>query len=117
MESILTRAIVDTGSSKTLCDMNMAKALGLPVTVAKNDEYGKFTVPGSNTIMNYAGIVQGPVVIRLSESVSFQLPCLKLINHPYHLMLLGGDILQGGRSPDLLNFAGWEQKTISEGKV
>ena len=32
-------------------------------------------------------------------------------------MLLGGDILQGGRSPDLLNFSGWEQKTIGEGRV
>lgn len=99
MESILTRAVVDTGASKTLCDLSMAQALGLPVVLAKGDEFGKFSVPGNNQVMSYAGIVRGPVIIRLSETVSFSLPCLKLINHTYHLMLLGGDIIQGGRSP------------------
>lgn len=48
---------MDTGSSKTLCDIKMARELGLPVMEAKGDEYGKFTVPGSNKVMNYAGIV------------------------------------------------------------
>ncbi len=67
--------------------------------------------------MSYAGVVRGPIVLCLSKEVAFTLPTLRLINHPFHLFLLGSDVVKGGRGESALNFVGMDLATPKEGMV
>lgn len=42
---------------------------------------------------------------------------MRVIEHPHPFMLLGADVLQGGRDPSVWNFAGMTVKTLAIGKV
>ena len=37
---------------------------------------------------------------------------MRVINHPHPLLLVGADVLCGGRSPPMWNFNGVHQKTL-----
>lgn len=56
MGDCLTHCIVDTGAHRTIIDTQMAAALGLVVDNPKVD-CGKFSVPGSDAIHTYAGVI------------------------------------------------------------
>lgn len=53
----LVHCIVDTGAHRTIIDSKMASALGL--SIRKDHTFGKYSVPGSEAIHEYAGIVEG----------------------------------------------------------
>ena len=53
----LTCCIVDTGAHRTVIDTKMAEILGLKVNTTA--QCGKFSVPGSDAVHSYAGIVEG----------------------------------------------------------
>ena len=93
----LTLAIIDIGSYKTIMDVGTARMLGLPVREAKGGDCGTYSVPGTGRSNCYAGVVDGPAVLQLGVGVAFQVHGLKLIDHPHPLMLIGSDLLSGGR--------------------
>jgi hypothetical protein len=57
----LVYCILDTGAHRTVIDTKMAAALKL--RVRKEPGCGKFSVPGSEAIHEYAGIIEGTTVI------------------------------------------------------
>ena len=101
-------AIVDTGAYKTIMDKEMAKAFGLKVRAAVAGDCGKFGVPGSGVVHDYVGCIEQPFELRLSEHVRFTVGGMRIISHPFPMMLLGADILKGGRKPPGWNYVGWE---------
>ena len=101
-------AIVDTGAYKTIMDKEMAKAFGLKVRTSRGGGCGKFGVPGSGVVHDYAGCVEAPCELRLSDKVRFSVRGMRIISHPFPMMLLGADILKGGRKPPGWNYVGWE---------
>jgi hypothetical protein len=42
---------------------------------------------------------------------------LRVIEHPHPFLLLGADVLSGGRKPGQWNFSGIQVKTLAEGRV
>ena len=52
-------------------DVEMAKALGLQVRAAVRGDCGKFGVPGSGIVHNYAGVIDGPFELRLNNRVRY----------------------------------------------
>lgn len=57
----LVYCIIDTGAHRTVIDTKMSSALRLPVT--KSHVCGKFSVPGSDAVHEYAGIVKGATIL------------------------------------------------------
>ena len=53
----LVYCIVDTGAHRTIIDTKMASALGLKVR--QDLTCDKYSVPGSEAVHEYAGIVEG----------------------------------------------------------
>lgn len=98
-------AIVDTGAHRTVMSPDYARELGLHVTAAVNGNCGRFGVPGSGIIHDYAGVVEAPFELRLGEDVKFVLTGMKLLNNPFPLALLGADVLGAGRK-DMWNYLG-----------
>jgi hypothetical protein len=107
----LTVGVVDTGSYKTLMDIGTARMLGLAVRESKGGDCGTYSVPGTGRTNCYAGVVQGPVMLQLGPKVRFQVMGMKLIDHPHPLMLIGSDVLSGGRPKNHLNFTGLRVET------
>ncbi len=104
-------SIVDTGAHRTVICTGMARTMGLVVnTEAKN--YGKFSVPGSDAIHAYAGVVAGDTLLYLNERVLAKVNNLRVIQHPHPFMLLGSDVLRGGRPLNTWNFAALRVKTV-----
>jgi hypothetical protein len=58
----LILTIVDTGAHRTVLDTTMAELLNLEVSTDTGD-YGKFSVPGSEAIHRYAGVVEGETTL------------------------------------------------------
>ncbi len=58
----VTLSIVDTGAHRMVIDLKMAQKLGLPVRRDAAD-FGKFSVPGSDAVHAYAGVVEGDTVL------------------------------------------------------
>jgi hypothetical protein len=54
----------------------------------------------------YAGVVQGETVLQISSKVFARVKNLRVINHPHPFMLLGADVLRGGRPREQWNFRG-----------
>jgi hypothetical protein len=75
----LALGVVDTGSCKTLMCENTAKSLGLQIERAKGQEFGTYRVPGGNDAKSYVGVVRGPLRIKFSEKVEFQLSNLRVL--------------------------------------
>ena len=102
----LALGVVDTGSCKTLMCENTARSLGLTVEKARGEEFGTYRVPGGNDARGYVGVVRGPVVIKFSEAVEFEVTNLRVLSHPAPLLLIGSDLLRGGRDKSAWNFNG-----------
>ena len=58
----LILTIVDTGAHRTVIDTAMARVLGLNVSQEAGD-YGRFSVPGSDAIHRYAGVIEGDTTL------------------------------------------------------
>jgi hypothetical protein len=112
-----TLAIVDTGSYKTIMDVSMARILGLHVREAKGGDCGTYAVPGSGRSNCYAGVVEGVAELQLAPGVVYLTHGLKLIDHPHPLLLVGSDVLSGGRGPGQWNYAGLRLITGAHGAV
>lgn len=95
----MTLAIVDTGAHRTVVDTHMASLLGLHVRKEAGD-CGRFSVPGSEAVHAYAGVVAGETTLQLSDKVMAKVNNLRVINHPHPFFLLGADVLRGGRPAD-----------------
>ena len=90
-------AIADLGTYRTVMDLRMAQAYGLPVHCAINGDCGRYVVPSNGVEHDYTGVVEQSFVMRLGEHVSFWLTRMRKIDHPFVLFLLGANILCGGR--------------------
>lgn len=111
----LVHCIVDTGAHRTIIDTKMASALGLQVK--KDHRPGRYSVPGSGAIHEYAGIVEGDTDIQLGAGICARVKNLRVIDHPHPFLLLGADVLSGGRQVGEWNFSGIVVETLGEGKV
>ena len=110
-------AIVDTGAHRTVICMATAVALGLTVKEDAADKFGKFSVPGSDAVHSYAGVVSGTTVLHINEKVLAGIKNLRVIRHPHPFVLLGADVLRGGRPKDSWNFRGLKVITVGLNKV
>ena len=106
-QPVVTEAIGDTGATRSLLDLASAKRMGLPVELATGQEFGTYFGPGSKETP-YAGRVQGPVTLKLSSEVTLELRELKVIHHSEPLLLIGADVLCGGRP-------GWTFRALGVG--
>jgi hypothetical protein len=93
----LVCCIVDTGAHRTIIDSVMARELGLEVKT-DNLQCGRFSVPGSDAIHSYAGIVGGQTLFKIAQGLAAQVENMRVIDHPHPFLLLGADVLSGGRS-------------------
>ena len=100
----LVYCIVDTGAHRTIIDTKMASALGLKVR--QDVTCGKYSVPGSEAVHAYAGIVEGDTDLRISRDIRTRVRNLRVIDHPHPFLLLGADVLSGGRKSGQWNFSG-----------
>jgi gag-polyprotein putative aspartyl protease len=116
INGVLICCIMDTGAHRTIIDSAMAKALGLRV---KTDDlwYRKFSVPGSEAVHSYAGVVEGVTTVRIGESLEAKVENMRVINHPHPFLLLGADVLSGGRDSSSWNFTGMKVHTTQVGEV
>ena len=96
MNGKLIHAIVDTGAHRTVIDTKMARHLGL-VVKTEGVNCGKFSVPGSDAVHHYAGIVEGDTVLQLGTGIFARVTSLRVIEHPHPFLLLGADVIRGGR--------------------
>ena len=63
-------------------------------------------MPGGSTLLSYAGLIKGPVKLQLAEGVVYEVPLIRVIKHAVPLLLLGSDVLKGGRPEGEWNWAG-----------
>lgn len=117
VNNVLTYAIIDTGAYRTIMDVGMARMLGLTVRPQQGGDCGTYSVPGTGQTNVYAGIVDGIATIKFAPGVAFAVKGLKLINHPHPLLLVGGDLVAGGRGDGAHNFTGILIDTDEAGKV
>ena len=100
----LVYCIVDTGAHRTIIDTRMAQALGLQVR--KDLTCGRYSVPGSEAVHEYAGVVSGDTDVQIGQDIRTRIRNLRVIEHPHPFLLLGADVLSGGRGPGQWNFGG-----------
>lgn len=93
----------------------MAQALGLKVNTDVRD-CGKFSVPGSEAVHSYAGVIDGHTVLELGDGLRAAVSNMRVIAHPQPFILLGDDVLSGGRTTGW-NFTGLQVRTVGPGKV
>ena len=74
----LVYCIVDTGAHHTIIDTKMASALGL--RVRQDVACGKYSVPGSEAVHTYAGIVEGDSDLQLSKYIRIRVRNLRVID-------------------------------------
>lgn len=111
MDNALTLGVVDTGAHQTVMDTKMAAALGLTITAAQHNDCGEYSVAGGPTF-SYVGKVNGQVLLRFGEDVAYAIDGLRLIEHPHPLLLIGHDVLCGGRSQGEWSYAGEDRERI-----
>jgi hypothetical protein len=63
--------IVDTGAHRTIIDSVMARELGLTVRT-DNLQCGKFSVPGSEAVHSYAGVIEGSTTLKIGDRLAAQ---------------------------------------------
>lgn len=110
-------AVVDSGSYKTIMDVGMARMFGLPIRNAVGGDCGTYSVPGTGRSNTYQGIIDAEVRLQLAPDVIYSIQGLKLIEHPHPLILIGSDVLSGGRLPGQWNYTGLKLSTDAEGVV
>ena len=54
-------------------------------------------MPGSEAVHAYAGIVEGDTDLQISRDIWTRARNLRVIDHPHPFLLLGADVLSGGR--------------------
>ena len=96
--------IIETGAHRTIIDTKMASALGLKVH--QDVTCGKYSVPGSEAVHAYAGIVEGDTGLKISRDIRSRVRNLRVIDHPHPFLLLGANVLSGGRKSGQWNFSG-----------
>jgi predicted aspartyl protease len=74
----LINAIVDTGAHRTVIDTKMADQLGLKLK-AGDQNCGKFSVPGSDAVHSYAGVVEGDTTIQIGPKLFARVSNLRVI--------------------------------------
>lgn len=74
-------------------------------------------MPGGTDAKAYVGVIRGPVLMKFSNNVEFSVSNIRVLSHPVPLLLIGSDILRGGREETAWNFNGLQQKTVSGGRV
>lgn len=104
------------GAHRTIIDSAMAQELGLAVRT-DNLQCGKFSVPGSEAVHAYAGIVEGSTTLRIGSCLAARVENMRVINHPHPFVLLGADVLSGGRDSSSWNFTGMRVRTEQVGQV
>ena len=109
-------AMLDTGGHASVIDKQTATEMGLNIIPAQSGNFGSYHSPGYGP-KPYAGLVYGPVPIRFSESVVLLIPYIRVIESSVRLVILGADLLSGGRSPSRWNFGGLQIKTDEDGKA
>jgi hypothetical protein len=57
------------------------------------------------------------VELKLADGVSYAIHGLKLIQHPHPLVLVGSDVLSGGRPLGQVNYTGIKLATDGQGAV
>lgn len=115
MNGSLVYCIVDTGAHRTVIDTKMAAALRLHVR--RGASCGRFSVPGSDAVHEYAGVVEGTTVLQLGAGIFAAVRNMRVIEHPHPFMLLGADVVSGGQGNRHWNFSGLKVKTLGEGRV
>ena len=65
---VVMEGIGDTGTTRSLMDLETARRVGLQIEVAHGLEFGTYFGPGSKE-RPYAGRVVGPVVLRFGKEV------------------------------------------------
>ena len=74
-------------------------------------------MPGSDAAHAYAGVVRGDTVLQIGEKLLAKVSNLRVIEHPHPFLLLGSDVLRGGRPSDSWNFCGLSVITSGLNKV
>ena len=74
-------------------------------------------MPGTGQTNAYVGVVEGEVRMQLAPGVTYAIQGLKLIQHPHPLILIGSDILSGGRVQGSWNYTGLKLGTDALGVV
>ena len=74
-------------------------------------------MPGSEAVHAYAGIVEGDTDLQISRDIRTRVRNLRVIDHPHPFLLLGADVLSGGRKSGQWNFSGIKVKTLAEGHL
>ena len=68
-------------------------------------------MPGSDAIHSYAGVIEGVTTLRIGENVEAKVENMRVIDHPHLFVLLGADVLSGGRDSKSWNFTGMKVET------
>lgn len=98
-----------------MADTRLCEALGLKYQRARGSEFGKYVTAGGH-VQPYYGLVRGPIDIHFSRSVTLTLRFLKIVEHGEPLLLLGADVLRGGRPKHQWNFKSVGAHTLDVGK-
>ncbi len=108
--------MLDTGGHTSVLDIGSARTLGLDVEAATDGkDFGTYYSPGYDT-RRYAGIARGPIPIRFSQEVELCVPYIKLIDSEVPVVLLGADVLAGGRARGW-DFTGMRMEVNGSGKA
>lgn len=76
-----------------MMDLQTAESMNLDVEKTTANKYFGSFISASAVPTPYAGRVKGPVELRFSENVSFQIREIKIIQYPEPLVLIGTDVL------------------------
>ena len=68
-------------------------------------------MPGSDAIHSYTGVIEGVTTLRIGENVEAKVENMRVIDHPHSFVLLGADVLSGGRDSKSWNFTGMKVET------
>ena len=107
---------IDSGACRSLSSVCMAQRLSLPIQWASGGNCGTFSVPGAMQLQQYAGVVPS-VRVKFAEGVEFELRGLRVVHHPHSMLLVGCDVLRGGRPAGQANFEGIIYETRGPGQV
>ena len=109
-------AMMDTGGEKSMVCTRVAELLGLHYSRARGSEFGKYVTTGGH-VQPYFGLIRGPIDVRFSADIMMQLKFLKVVKHGKPLLLLGADLMRGGRPTYGWNWQAIGARTLDVGKV
>lgn len=106
INNCLEVAIADFGVYKTVMDLQMAETYGLTVRRVVNGDCGRYSNPDSGVEHNYSVVIESPFVMRLGQRMAFTLTGMRVIEHPFPLLLMGTDVMCGSREGSSWNYKG-----------